>query len=76
MKKGRLMVAVAVALFMVLAIGIALARVVPNSPSADCWGTCYYCQINVGCTVYDGPGGCFCTENPCRLGHWFCAKAT
>jgi len=73
MKKGKVVVAVAVALFMVVAIGIALASVVPNG--CYCIGGCYNCVLG-NCTMTDDAGGCFCTTNPCSLGHWACCKAS
>ena len=75
MKNGKVVIVFAVALFLVVATGIALAGIIPIRPAADCYGGCYYCNPTTGCTMYDGPGGCFCTRNPCNLGHWFCAKA-
>jgi hypothetical protein len=72
MKKGRRRVAFVLALFLVLAVGIVLANVIRNG--CDCFGQCYYCKPEVGCTEYGGAGGCFCTDNPCSLGRWLCCK--
>ncbi len=69
MKKEKVTIAVALALFMVLAVGIALA----SPPNCFCWEACYYCDGMTGqCKIYDGPGGCFCHENPCRLNFLCC----
>jgi hypothetical protein len=71
MKIRKIWVAFVLAFSLVLAVGIVLASVSPNS--CHCWEACYYCDGLTGeCTIYDGPGGCFCTENPCRLGRWLC----
>lgn len=74
MKKGRRRVAFVLAIFLVLAFGIVLANVIPNA--CYCFGQCYYCKPEVGCTEYEGYGGCYCTNNPCRLSeHMLCCPA-
>ncbi len=71
MKKERILVFFLLACSLVLMVGILLSQVIPNS--CHCWEACYYCHWDTGqCIIYDGPGGCFCTENPCRLGYWLC----
>ncbi|MCW1310117.1 MAG: hypothetical protein OH344_05485 [Candidatus Parvarchaeota archaeon] len=71
MQKRKVLVLFLLAFSLILTVGILLAQVIPNS--CYCWGACYYCDGITGqCTMYDGPGGCFCSENPCRLGHWVC----
>ncbi len=61
---------------LIISIGILLAQVVSNECS--CYEACYACiWDNEGqdftCKIYDGPGGCFCIENPCRLSeHFIC----
>lgn len=70
MQKGKVFVLFLLACSLILTVGFLLAQVIPNS--CHCWEACYYCKPNVGCTMYDGPGGCFCNANPCSLGHWLC----
>jgi hypothetical protein len=72
MKKGRVMVALVLALSLVLAIGIVSASVFPNS--CHCYAACYYCPVGGGnCSIWDGGGACFCLNNPCRLNtHFIC----
>ncbi len=76
MKRGRVIVAVLLALSLVTAVGILLANVIPNA--CHCYAACYYCDIESGrCKVFDGPGGCFCTNNPCHVNeHFLCCKQT
>jgi hypothetical protein len=75
MKKGRVMVAVVLGLSLVLTVGIVLASVIPNG--CHCYEACYYCDPGTGCKVGDGPGGCFCVNNPCRLSdHLLCCVRT
>ncbi len=71
MRKERIVVFILLGCVLVLTAGILLAQIVPNS-NCHCWEACYYCKPGVGCTIYDGPGGCFCNGNPCSLGHWLC----
>jgi hypothetical protein len=75
MNKGKIMIAVVLGLFLVLTVGIVLANVIPNA--CHCFGACYYCDTESGkCKTYDGPGACFCTNNPCHLNeHFLCCKA-
>ncbi len=70
MRKGKVLGLFLLACSLVLIVGILLAQVIPNR--CYCWQACYYCDGITGqCRIYDGPGGCFCIENPCRLGAGF-----
>jgi hypothetical protein len=65
MIKGRGLVAVVLGFSLVLTVGIVMASVIAYD--CHCYEACYYCDPDNGCKIYDGPGGCFCTNNPCRL---------
>jgi len=72
MKKGRIISAVVLALCLVVGIGILYSTLYAG---CYCYGTCYYCNEE-NCTIFPGPGACFCTENPCRLSqHLLCCVA-
>jgi hypothetical protein len=67
MKKGRVMVAVVLTLFLVLAVGIVSASI----GNCHCYEACQYCQDGTCAINEGGYGGCFCSENPCRLSENF-----
>jgi hypothetical protein len=71
MKKGRIIFAIAIVLALFLVAGIGL---VSASLGCYCYGPCYYCDTGSGsCTLYEGPGACFCHNNPCKLvEHYLC----
>lgn len=69
MKKGRVVVAMVLTLFLVLAVGIISADI----GNCHCYAACYYCDYARpnDCSVHEDYGGCFCHENPCRLVPYF-----
>ena len=69
MKQGRFISVVALALCLVVGIGILYSTLYAG---CYCYEACYYCNDG-NCTIYGGPGACFCTQNPCRLSeHFLC----
>lgn len=70
MKKGRVMVAVVLTIFLVLAVGIVSATI---GSGCHCYAACYYCdwQFPNDCSITEGYGACFCHRNPCELVPYF-----
>jgi len=74
MKKRRIIFAVVLALSLVVGIGILSASAIVQIAGCHCYEACYYCsEVTGDCEIYDGPGACFCSNNPCHLNpHFLC----
>jgi len=66
MKKTRRLMVIAVILAMLTVIGLFTQSSFVKSAYAAYHGGCYYCDDGE-CKCYNGAGGAFCTNNPCRI---------